>query len=68
MWFGDNEDPATPTLDLCPRSFPLQKNQVTTEDQLVTTAEPTIPRGTYPAEGDAILLQDDGRDERHLVP
>lgn len=42
MWSGDSEDPATPTLALCLHSFPLQKNQVMSQDQLVTTEEPSL--------------------------
>lgn len=42
VWFGNSKDPATPTLALCPHSFPLQKNQVMSQDQLVSTAEPSL--------------------------
>lgn len=42
MWFGDSEDPAKPTLALCPYPFPLQKNQVMSQNQLLTTAEPSL--------------------------
>lgn len=42
VWFRNSEDSAKTTLALCPHPFPLQKNQIMSQDQLVTTAEPSL--------------------------
>lgn len=55
-----------PRACLCSRPFSRVKKPVSW-----TSAAPAAPPGaapTYPAEWDAVLLEDDGRDEGHLVP
>lgn len=66
VWFGTANTLPNPHLPCALTHFTFKRTRSCPK----TSWSPlqNRPSGTYPAEGDAILLQDDGRDERHLVP